>query len=248
MASTLEQTHQIKLTLVDSANRIIDAKDYDITYQMFSLPDDSDVMHQSFYQNSAFLKINYFIISVLDGSLVFRLDDMPLAQKFLSEYDNNFMVLPELDDITILEALHRKFSVIAGANTFVCRVSLTDQLTKVTYHLDFDPEDNVLHSLPTADEWLGELSFWEKAWWDRYDVLTFDNVAADTEERDAHRSDPSRESLTQPLDAIDDQVSELLESARKQVEGVTEDTKKPGEIISLDTVKKNSTKWKPTVV
>ena len=41
------------------------------------------------------------------------MDDMPYKQVFI-EYDNGFMALPDLDDVTILEALHRKFTVLAG--------------------------------------------------------------------------------------------------------------------------------------
>lgn len=245
MPSTLEQKLSFKLTLIDSQMRFFDSKEFNLTYQMFSMPADDDVLAQSKYQNSAFLKINYFVKDVLDGSLAFTMDEMDLASKFLSEFDNNFLVLPDLDDVTLLQAIHSKLSVIAGERTLISDLKLEDCSLGLSYNFFLD-EDTVYTSLPSQQEWLGELSFWDEPWWSRYDVLTFDNVATDAEERDAHKADKDqRESIVQPLLDIDDSVDELLAKVQKQLDNAEHE---PAELISLDSVRKKKSKWTPTIV
>lgn len=249
MPATLEQTHKIKVTVFDTNQRFIEQKQFSITYQMFSAGASSDVLKQSKAQNSAYLKIGYFISTHLDGSLAFKMSDMPMAGKYLSEYDNGFMVLPDLDDVTILEALHRKFSVLAGELSVITKLSLYDEDLNIKYNFYYDDEDTV-YTLPTIDDWLGELSFWEKPWWDRYDILTFDNVAQDEAERDAHRDDAEgRESTWEPLDRIDEDVDAMLKDVKKKFDkdnGIEPEAQ--GELISLESVRKKKQGFKPTIV
>lgn len=246
MPSTLEQTLSFRLTVIDSEMRYIENKEFKLTFQMFSMPTLDDVIAHSKYQNAAYLKINYFVSNVLDGSLAFTMTEMEMASKFLADFDNNFLVLPDLDDVTLLQALHRKLSVIAGEYTVISDLKLQDVSAGLTYNFFLDDEV-IYSSLYTQQEWLGELAFWDEPWWDRYDVLTFDNVAVDKEELEKHRADTeSRELVSQPLRDIDDQVEELLNNAQRKLNG--EDDAEPAELISLDSARKKKTKWQPTVI
>lgn len=248
MPATLEQSHTVKIAVFDTKQRYIEQKKFTITYQMFSLPEENDVLKQSKAQNSAYLKIGLFLNNHLDGTLAFTMDDMPMAGKFLSEYDNGFMVLPDLDDVTILEALHRKFSALAGEMTIITKLSLFDEELNLKYNFYYEDEETK-YTLPTIDEWLGDLSFWDVPWWDRYDVLTFDNVAQDAEELDKHRADEAgRLSTYAPLDDIDDDVEAMLKGIKAKVDEDNKEEAKQGELISLDAARKKKNKWKPTVI
>ena len=248
MPATLEQSHTVKIAVFDTKQRYIEHKKFTITYQMFSLPDDKDVVKQSKAQNSAYLKIGLFLNNHLDGSLAFTMEDMPMAGKFLSEYDNGFLVLPDLDDVTILEALHRKFAALAGEMTIITKLSLYDEDLNLKYNFYYEDEDTK-YTLPTINEWIGDLSFWDVPWWDRYDVLTFDNVAEDVEERDKHRSDEAgRLSTYAPLDEIDDDVEAMLKGIKNKFDEENKEEGKQGELISLDAARKKKNKWKPTVI
>ncbi len=248
MPATLEQSHTVKIAVFDTRQRYIEQKKFTITYQMFSLPEENDVLKQSKAQNSAYLKIGLFLNNYLDGTLAFTMDDMPMAGKFLSEYDNGFMVLPDLDDVTILEALHRKFSALAGELTIITKLSLYDEELNLKYNFYYEDEETK-YTLPTIKEWLGDLSFWDVPWWDRYDVLTFDNVAQDQEELDKHREDEgARASTYAPLDDIDDDVEAMLKGIKAKVDEENQEEAKQGELISLDAARKKKNKWKPTVI
>ena len=103
MTAVLEQSNRLSITLLDNDMRLIDSKRFTVTYQMFSMADEDDFGQQSFNQNKAFLKINVFLNTMVDNSVAFRIEDMAKVERFLAEYDNNLMVLPDLDDITLLE-------------------------------------------------------------------------------------------------------------------------------------------------
>ena len=247
MTAVLEQSHQVGLTILDIDARIIETKTYILTYQMFSMATEGDFGLQSINQNKAFLKINTFLNTIIDNSVAFRMEDMLKVDRFLAEYDNNLMVLPDLDDITLMETLHRKLQTIAGEYTCISKLSLKDQDTGLTYHGFFD-EDTRYH-LPSQKEFAGEMSYWELPWWDRYDVLTFDNFADTQEEIDEHRSNTDLEKLTDLFDKVDENIEDIINNAKAGliVDDTVED-KKPGEVVSLDQAKKKKGKWKPTVV
>lgn len=248
MPATLEQSHDFRLCIFDSKQRWLDQKHFTVTYNMFSLADDSDHLKQSQHQNAAYLKLNYFILNHIDQAMAISMTEMPMAAKFLSEYDNQMMVLPDLDNVTILEALTKKFVTLCGTHTMITSVSLKDHGTGIKYNFFYDDEETTF-MLPTVKEWLGELSFWDEPWWDRYDVLTFDNVAQDEQELEEHKTDKEGlEGTRAPLDDIDDKVVGLLSGVKDQYNKENGIEKPEGELISLDAHKKKKGKWKPTIV
>lgn len=248
MPATVEQSNTVRIAIFDSNQRYIEQKRITLTYQMFSIKDEADVLKQSRAQNAAYIKIGTFLRGNVDGSVAFTMDDMPMASKFLSEFDNSFMVLPDLDDVTLLEALHRKLSVLAGELSCVTKLQLYDHDLNIKYNFYYEDEDTQ-YNLPTIDEWLGELSFWEKPWWDRYDVLTFDNVADDIAERDAHREDAENRAHTyRPLDEIDEEINQMMDNMQKAYDEQNGIERPGGELVSLEAVRKKKGKWKPTIV
>lgn len=249
MTAVLEQSQRIGLTVIDSSARYIENKNYTITYQMFSMATSDDFGNHSQNQNKSFLKVNYFLTAVVDNSVAFILEDMRNAERIFADYNNNLMVLPDLDDMTLLECLHRKLQTIAGEHTVISKLSILDQQTGLTYHGFYDDESS--YSLPSQKEFCGELSYWEQCWWDRYDILMFDNIAETQEEIDLHRASLDLDALAEPFNDIDDSISDILEKVRKGIIIDDDEVKVPGEIVSLDqakATKKKKSKWKPTIV
>lgn len=249
MTAVLEQSQRIGLTVIDSSARYIENKNYTITYQMFSMATTDDFGNHSQNQNKSFLKVNYFLTAVVDNSVAFILEDMRNAERIFADYNNNLMVLPDLDDMTLLECLHRKLQTIAGEHTVISKLSILDQQTGLTYHGFYDDESS--YSLPSQKEFCGELSYWEQCWWDRYDILMFDNIAETQEEIDLHRASLDLDALAEPFNDIDDSISDILEKVRKGIIVDDDEVKVPGEIVSLDqakATKKKKSKWKPTIV
>ena len=118
----------------------------------------------------------------------------------------------------------------------------------IQYNFYYEDEDTQ-YTLPTIQDWLGELSFWDKPWWDRYDVMTFDNVALDEAERDAHRDDiEGRAQTFAPLKEIDEDIDAMLSKIKKKYNEENGIEETGGELISLDQMRKKKDKWKPTIV
>jgi hypothetical protein len=250
MTAVLEQSNRVSITLLDNDLRLIDSKRYTVTYQMFSMATEQDFGHESFNQNKSFLKINLFLSTIVDNSVAYRIEDTARVEKMLAEYDNNLMVLPDLDDITLLECLHRKMQAIAGEYTVVSKISLLDHETGLTYHGFY--EDDEGYHLPSQEDFAGDMSYWKTPWWDRYDVLTFDNFADSQQEIDDHRSNVELERLTDLFDDIDDNIDEILNNAKAGlIVDDMEESKKPGKVVSLDQAKKDKKrkgKFKPKLV
>jgi hypothetical protein len=250
MTAVLEQTHKVALTLIDATGRYIESKDYSITYQMFSIASTDDFGNHSQNQNKAFLKVNYFLTGILDNSVAFALEDMSVAERFLADFNNNLMVLPDLDDMTMLECLQRKMQTIAGEHTVISKISLRDNVTGLTYHGFY--EDDSSYSLPSQKDFCGEMSYWETPWWDRYDVLTFDNIAETQEEIDTHRNSVDVEQLAEPFNDIDESITEILDKVKAGIvvddDGNITITPKEGKVVEMDQLRKKKAKWKPTIV
>jgi hypothetical protein len=101
--------------------------------------------------------------------------DLEECLQLSSELENNIMVLPDCGESMVAAALHHKLNAICKDLTFMDEIVLYEPEQDITFrYLMTDDELDV--SLPTGG-WLGELSFWDDPWWDRDDVLTFDNVA-----------------------------------------------------------------------
>jgi len=247
MRSTqLEQTHNIKMIFLDEESRFLDIKNFEIFYTLYSLPADSDENNESLIQNKSFIKINYFIQNVLHESLVYALSSNDLVSKYFAEYDNNFIVLPSLQELTLLEAIHSKLMALTQNLSFVGQVRLTDTDNNLAYSLNFEtPEFS--YNLPDAKDWPGEFSFWPKPWWQRYDISSFDNVAESAEEAEQFGIMNIADKLVEELDSIDAHVESIF---NKMNNPDTEDT--VGEVIDLDKIRsqidKKGNKWKPTIV
>lgn len=243
----LKQKHTIKLICMDSFSDFIDIKNYELNYSMFSLPLTGDgILETSKNQNKAFMKVNYFVKSILDGSITYTIDDSIRMKTVFGEAKNNFITLPDFSETTLLETIHSKLSVLCGESTFIDQISLKDLETEIGYELISEPVPE--YNLPEIDEWVSDFSFYTEPWWMRYDISTFDDEAVDAEELDKFRNAAADED-DQELAIIDGDIDAIFDIDNNAIDNndiLIDDKRKPGELINLAEVKKG--KWKPEIV
>lgn len=235
----LKQKHNIKLICMDSFSKFIDIKNYELSYSMFSLPiNGNDILATAKSQNKAFMKVNFFVKSVLDYSIAYTVDDAIRMKQVFGEADNNFITLPDFAETTLLEAIHSKLSMLCGDATFIDQISLKDLETEVGY--DLIPEPKPEYNLPDIDEWVSEYSFYAIPWWMRYDLSTYDDEAADDKDLEKFRAALAANAVNE-LSIIDGEVNSLFSENGEAL------PVEKAELIDLAEVKKKG-KWEPKIV
>lgn len=251
----LEKTVPIKLMLFNGPTGRIEVKNFKVSFSMVTLMDasDSDTVAAQFNQNVSFSKVLYFLSDIFDESILFENNHKDDIFKYLSTYDNNLVVLPDLSEGTIVTALHRKLNSISHETTRVQHVKLCDTDLDLTYKYTCTTEaDELSDGLPDITEWMGEFSYWEEPWWSRNDQLTWDHAAANEQEWTEHKGrdlNGDEFNPTEMFDEIEAQLTIIFEEALIDA-GLAE--KKEGQLIEVDFAQKNSAapdeKWKPTVI
>ena len=226
----------------------IKAQTYQIEYSLRTEVAETESQKQAFLQqNISFSLINSFLYDQLHQSIIYDLESKNLVERSFASHDNNFLILPDLSDACLAMSLHCKLNTICHANSFVESISIKDKVDNIAYSMFAD--DNEYEQLPTINEWLGELSFWEEPWWRRRDFSTFDNIAASKEEheeffnKDVNKNILAR--MEEPIAQIEGQV--LADIYGKEIKDVVEKTTKEesGELLEVDF--KNKT-FKPKLV
>ena len=152
----------------------IKAQTYQIEYSLRTEVAETESQKQAFLQqNISFSLINSFLYDQLHQSIIYDLESKNLVERSFASHDNNFLILPDLSDACLAMSLHCKLNTICHANSFVESISIKDKVDNIAYSMFAD--DNEYEQLPTINEWLGDLSFWEEPWWRRRDFSTFDN-------------------------------------------------------------------------
>lgn len=228
----------------------VKAQTYQIEYSLRTEVSPNETQKQAFLQqNISFSVINSFLYDQLHQSIIYDMDSKALVERSFASHDNNFMILPDMSDACLAMALHCKLNTICHENSFVESISIKDKVDNIAYSLFAD--DNEYDQLPTINEWLGELSFWDSPWWRRKDFSTFDNVAASKDEhseffnKDVNKNILQR--MEEPIAQIEAQV--IADIYGKEINEVIEKTTNPekekGELLEVDFKKKT---FKPKLV
>lgn len=181
------KTIPLYLTFVDSKNKEIRSLNADFTYSLRTQLLDKHSNDEIFlYQNISFQTINEFLEKNLYQSIVYSLDEQNIANNLLTEFSNNFIVLPSVSEAILLPALHAKLNSICHELSEIEKVELVhgDGLKYQYVNVDGD-----YLALPSIKSWIGELSFWDQPWWFRKDFSTYDNCAESQEELDNFKND-----------------------------------------------------------
>lgn len=121
-------------------------------------------------------KLRYFVDNVLDGSLLLAGDNEWALEAFLDEdgnpVANNVIMMPDGSTTACLAALlQSKFRALANGGfdfTFVQVKASDSKGLAFTFVGDGSLE------LPEMADWVGELNYFSKPWWERDDASTLD--------------------------------------------------------------------------
>jgi hypothetical protein len=239
---SLEKTSQIKLIVLEH-NRFV-VRQYEISFSMLtrSSEDIKETDQLQLEQNISFAKVMCFIDSILNDSIIITADNLTHYEKTLCEFSNNYVLLPDTIDNTVIDVLTSKFNAIVGDNTEVNSVTLFDLDEQLKYRLEIiedDDDDDIVN----IKEWLGEFVLNDVPWWQRGDESTWDGVAKDREEYDKVKSSTSDDES----ESIFEEIDETIRSMYKIMKSESSDSS--AEVIEVDfqneTKKK---KWKPKLV
>lgn len=238
---TLEKSMDVNLMMVD--NDRIEIMQGNIMFTMVTMaPDDSEksIKEARIAHSVNFAKCLTFLELMLDHSMIIPAD---LPQGLISElapYNNNLISLPEVNETCLLAALHSKLNVICGGSTHVNIMRISDKVQGLSYTYQQEDALGGYPELPaTQAEWLGDMPYWDTAWWLRPDVTTLDRNADSQEEMDVW--------LDAKLEAdMDNANTALFDEIERSVREAASDDQPSGELIEVDFERK--TPWKPTIV
>jgi hypothetical protein len=239
---SLEKTSQIKLIVLEH-NRFV-VRQYEISFSMLtrSSEDIKETDQLQIEQNISFAKVMCFIDSILNDSIIITADNLPHYEKTLCEFSNNYVLLPDTIDNTVIDVLTSKLNAIVGDNTEVNSVTLFDLDEQLKYKLEIiedDDDDDIVN----IKEWLGEFVLNDVPWWQRGDESTWDGIAKDREEYDKVKSSTSDDETESIFEEIDDTIRSMYKMMK------SESSDSSAEVIEVDfqneTKKK---KWKPKLV
>ena len=240
---TLEKTLDVNIMMLETDR--IEVVQGNIMFTMLTTAaDDSEQsMQEARIDHSVnFAKCLTFLELMLDHSLLIPAN---LEQSFISElapYNNNLISLPDVNETCLLAALHCKLNTICGPNTQVRVMKFTDTVQGLSYIYDPDPElDSTYPELPsTQQEWLGDLPYWDMAWWHREDISTLDRNAFDQDEMDVWIEAKTEADMDNANMSIFDNIERTVREASQ------ENSEPSGELIEVDF--KQQTPWKPKFV
>jgi hypothetical protein len=244
---SLEKTSRVKLMVLENKKFVV--REYEIGFSLITPAAEAErpMSELQLDQNISFAKAICFIDAVFNNSILITHDNMQQYEQTLCEYGNNFVLVPDVADTTIIHVLYHKLSSIVSSLTEVTNVTLTDLDDHLKYRLDIFESDDESEELPTITEWLGELAFNQTPWWKRSDESTWDGVAKDKEELELVRAKNLEESEEASMfDEIEESITNLFKALEKEAGGEA-----PGEIIEVDfqqETKKKHKKWKPTLM
>lgn len=244
---SLEKTSRVKLMVLENKKFVV--REYEISFSLMTPASEADkpMVELQLDQNISFAKAICFIDAVFNNSILITHENMQQYEKTLCEYSNNFVLLPDVADTTIIHALYNKLNSIVSELTEVTSVTVTDLDDHLKYKLDIYDSEEESEELPSITEWLGELAFNEEPWWHRPDESTWDGVAKDRDELEVIKSSTPKEREDNTMfEDIEESITSLFKSLEKEAKG-----EEVGEIIEVDfnqEPKKKAKKWKPTII
>jgi hypothetical protein len=244
---SLEKTSRVKLMVLENKKFVV--REYEISFSMMTPISEAErpMVELQLDQNISFAKAICFIDAVFNNSILITHENMAQYEATLCEYSNNFVLLPDVADTTLIHALYNKLSSIVSELTEVTSVTLTDLDDHLKYRLDIFEAEEDSEELPSITDWLGDLAFNEEPWWKRSDESTWDGVAKNPDELEHVRANKVEDTEeTSMFEDIEESITNLFKSLEKEAKG-----EEVGEIIEVDfnqEPKRKAKKWKPTII
>ena len=136
---TLNKTLPMRVLILDTDQNAIQTTEYRITYSMTTEidPESGDpYLEASKAQNKSYAKVNMFVEQILDHSFIIQIGNPDIT--VIEKYNNNIVVLPDLNEMTFIAALHCKLNHITEKHTMVDTISLADIDQQITYTYKVD--------------------------------------------------------------------------------------------------------------
>ena len=214
---SLEKTSQINLIVLENKKFVV--RHYEISFSMLtrSGEDLKEIDQLQLEQNISFAKVMCFIEAILNDSIIITADNLSHYEKTLCEFSNNYVLLPDTLDNTVIDVLTSKFNAIVGGNTEVNSVTLFDLDDQLKYRLEIiEDEDDFDDDVFNIKEWLGEFVLNDIPWWQRSDESTWDGTAKDQEEYDKVKSTISDDDVESIFEEIDDTIRSMYKINKKK--------------------------------
>jgi len=244
---TMEKTIPLNLVGLDDVIHQINVARYELTFSLVTdAPTDSseDLLKASLEQNVSFAKVVTFIEGVIEHSIMIAFDNKDFKQIFDMGWENNIMVMPDVNESTLIATLHSKLNHIVADNTFVETLSLKDLTHNITYQYFKNDEENY-SELPTKEEWITELSHWQTPWWQRDDAVTTDYDAETKEMLEEWKAKAEESDLETKNREI---FTDIEDAVHEAVAKITKPDSERGQLVEVDFTKKKKDRWKPTLV
>lgn len=235
----MEKCIPVRMIALDAENGYMDIADLELSYVIATEVDDptaEKLLQAQLDQNVGFAKINIFVENMMDNNILVTVPGTEILGEKLDIFENNIVMLPDLTEVTLMSTLYAKFNTITGRDTNVKSISIKNIRDNVTYSFDLgDEEDDDYTELPTATEWLGDYPYWEKTWWERDDISTYDKGAETLEELESWKIH-SRENRVDELNRqtfieIEKEVTSVFDRVTQERDKNTEHA---GELIEID--------------
>jgi len=219
----------------------IESFSFDLSWTMYAALLDSDISVQelSIRQNQAYQKIVHLCSNYINNAIWYDANDMKVVDNNFSSSQNVLLITPANNVMYLASCLFAKFNSICDEHIFVNKIELLETATGIKYTITDD--DGLLPDvLPQQVDFMGPLSVYEKPWWERSDVSTYDNRALDEEELKLIREklEESKELLEEDFKQIDKDVETYMTTTPEEV----------AEVIDLESRKKKNKKWTPKIV
>lgn len=247
--TTLTNTLPITLIAVVGEENNPDSKEiqfvesfaFNLSWTMYASVLDSDMSLQelSIRQNQAYQKIVHLCNNYLNNSIWYDVNDMKVIDNNFSSSQNVLLITPANNVMYLASCLFAKFNSICDDHIFVNKIELYENATGIKYTIE-DDEGLLPDVLPEQADFMGPLSVYEKPWWERGDVSTYDNRALDEDELKLIREklDESKELLEEDFKQIDKDVETYMSATPEEV----------AEVIDLEQQRVKSKKWTPKVI
>lgn len=241
---SLEKSCSAQVIILDKdVSKSIQVLNLKISYSMYTNllkgTDDAE-MNAQLEQNTSYCKINMFLENIINNALLVDIGDIVELDDTVNMFENPLVVLPFLNESTLLACLHSKLNTIAGENTHIDVLRFEDTVEGVTYSYDMsESEEFEYPELPVDQkEWLGDLPYWDSAWWLRNDISTYDRGAESEEEL----AQWEQTRVDQEVDVLNSETFNDIEAKMKLAFGKddSEDANKKGEIVEIDFSKKKA--------
>lgn len=197
---------------------------------------DSDLTDISIKQNISYQKILHFLDNYVNDSLWYDPECISCIDRNFSSTKNFLFITPKVNINSLSNVLFRKFNSLCSENVFVDGIEVYDFEADLNYEYFNDTKEYDDLNLPSAKEFVGEYSIYDKPWWERSSISTYDYAVKSNQELLDIRKEleESEKLMEQDLKVIEDQVIKQMRDTFK-----IETTK--GELIKVDFTSKTKT-------